>query len=56
MDVMIVRIPLVGFANTMCRHYREICVVNDAGFIIEKDMADGNDEVVSGKRYKRVDH
>lgn len=52
---MIVTIPLVSFANIMCRNYREICLVNSGGSVIGSVMVDENNADSSGKKYKRVD-
>lgn len=52
---MLVTIPLVGFANTMCRNYREICLVNAGGSVIGKVTLNEDDEDAKGRRYKRVD-
>lgn len=47
---MLVTIPLVSFANTMCRNYRQICLVSGLKVWVNEDNEDA-----SGKRYKRVD-
>lgn len=52
---MIVTIPLVGFANMMCRNYREVCLVNSSGSFVRNVMVDEDNQDISGKKYKRID-
>lgn len=47
---MIVTIPLVGFANTLCRSYRQICLNTGARVWVNEDNEDA-----AGRRYKKVD-